>query len=82
MVGVLAGTIGEDHSYPGVSPLGDSQYHHHKFYQWVIFFLTLQVGESEGIEPWLQEVGPHLLSYRWLCLTCSLIDVVASPALL
>lgn len=37
------GTIGEDHSYPGVSPLGDSQYHHHKFYQWVIFFLTLQM---------------------------------------
>ena len=102
MVGVLAGTIGEDHSYPGVSPLGDSQYHHHKFYQWVIFFLTLQVGESEGIEPWLQEVGPHLLSYstdgsaspallqmalfhllsyRWRCLTCSLKDGTASPAL-
>jgi hypothetical protein len=39
----LAGTIGEDHSFPGVSPLGSGPYHHHKFYQWVIFFLTLQV---------------------------------------
>jgi hypothetical protein len=40
----LSGTIGEHHSYPGVSPIGSgSAYHHHKFYQWVIFFLTLQV---------------------------------------
>jgi hypothetical protein len=40
---LMTGKIGEDHSYPGVSPLGDGPYHHHKFYQWVIFFLTLQV---------------------------------------
>jgi len=39
------GTIGDEHSYPGVSPLATGgAYHHHKFYQWVIFFLSLQMG--------------------------------------
>jgi len=39
------GKIGEDYSYPGVAPLRkDSKVHHHKFYQWVVFVLTLQAG--------------------------------------
>lgn len=41
----FAGEIGKDHSYPGVSPLlSSAKVHHHKFYQWVVFVLTLQAG--------------------------------------
>ena len=39
-----SGQIGQDHSYPGVGPLSGSSFHHHKYYQWVIFMLTLQAG--------------------------------------
>jgi len=38
------GRIGVDHSYPGVGPIGpEDDFHHHKFYQWVVFVLTIQV---------------------------------------
>jgi len=39
----VAGQIGQDHSYPGVGPLSGSSFHHHKYYQWVVFVLSLQI---------------------------------------
>jgi len=45
----VGGQKGVDHAFPGVSPLhgnstsrADHGYRHHKYYQWVVFVLTLQ----------------------------------------
>ena len=44
------GTKGEDFPHPGLGPddtTGEGGgYTHHKFYQWVVFVLTLQVTED------------------------------------
>ena len=44
------GTKGEDFPHPGLGPddtTGEGGgYTHHKFYQWVVFVLTLQVTEA------------------------------------
>jgi hypothetical protein len=42
--GQLSGEKGIDNAHPGVAPLDGEDVLHHKYYQWVVFVLSLQAG--------------------------------------